>query len=58
MQTKLTELMHRHAELMQERESWKKDWRELSRYFLPRKCRFLEDGERSNEGGLMRGSTA
>ena len=52
----LTEIEHRRSELVEERQSWKKDWRELSRYFLPRKCRFLEDGDRSNEGGLQRGS--
>ena len=56
MQQKLAEYAQRHRELEQERESWKKDWRELSRYFLPRKCRFLEDGDRTNEGGLQRGS--
>ena len=53
---KLNELEQRRKELVRERESWKQDWRELSRYFLPRKGRFLEDGERSNQGGLMRGS--
>ena len=52
----MTEIEHRRSELVEERQSWKKDWRELSRYFLPRKCRFLEDGDRSNEGGLQRGS--
>ena len=52
----LQELMHRRKELEDERQSWKQDWKELSQYFLPRKCRFLEDGERSNKGGLRRGS--
>ena len=53
---KLNELNQRRAELERERQSWKRDWQDLSPYFLPRKCRFLEDGERSNEGGLRRGS--
>lgn len=53
---KLIEIDHRRQELELERQGWKADWKELSRYFLPRKCRFLEDGERSNQGGLQRGS--
>ncbi len=52
----LSEIDQRYKELKRERQSWKKDWRDLSRHFLPRKCRFLEDGDRTNEGGLQRGS--
>ena len=53
---KLIEIHRRRDELLRERESWKHDWRELSRYFLPRRRRFLEDGDRANQGGLQRGS--
>lgn len=52
----LQELCQRHNELLKERRSWEHDWKTLARYFLPRKCRFIEQGERSNEGGLRSGS--
>ncbi len=53
---KLQEIAQRYTELETERQSWEEDWKTLAGYFLPRKCRFLEAGDKTNEGGLRRGS--
>ncbi|MDR3176022.1 MAG: head-tail connector protein [Desulfovibrio sp.] len=32
------------------KKGWEKHWKDLSRHFLPRRARFLEAGERTNDG--------
>ena len=42
--------LRRLAALEQERQSWEGHWRELAAMFLPRRARFLNAGDKANQG--------
>lgn len=42
--------LRRLAALEQERQSWEGHWRELASMFLPRRARFLNSGDKANQG--------
>jgi hypothetical protein len=49
---KIQELSAQRASLLTDRLSWDADAKSLAQHFLPRKSRFLEGGDKTNEGGL------
>ncbi len=42
--------LRRLSALEQERQSWDGHWQDLARHFLPRRSRFLNKGDRTNDG--------
>ena len=53
MAVDVQDVAQRHNQLTQDQESWRPDWKECARHFLPRKCRILEqEGDVTNRGGL------
>lgn len=49
---KLKSLKAQYNFLLEDRQSWEPDWQSLAKCFLPRRCRLLEKGDRTNKGGL------
>lgn len=45
-------LRKQHSALLNERTPWISDYRELAEHFNPRKMRALDQGDKTNEGGL------
>ncbi|MDR2946439.1 MAG: head-tail connector protein [Candidatus Adiutrix sp.] len=43
-------ILRRLGSMEQERASWESHWRDISQHFFPRRSRFLNAGERTNEG--------